>query len=249
MTTYQRPLARLFILAALAAQTLAAPFAAASGDKAPAASLSKNSLGLWVSLEAKPGQEQNLTGFLRAGRALVAKEPDTTTWFAVQLSPSRFAIFDTFPCESGRAAHLSGKVAAGLMAQAPKLLAQAPSIEKFEVLAIKLPKHPAKQAARKNALGLWVALEAKPEKAQELAQFLQSGRALVALEPATTTWYAVRLSETRFAIFDTFPDEAGREAHLAGKVAEALLQQAPELLAQAPSIEKTQVLAVKLPKS
>jgi quinol monooxygenase YgiN len=249
MNTTQRPLARFFMLATLMAQTVAASFALASSTpKAPDAALRQNVLGLWVSLEAKPGQEESLANFLRAGRALAAKEPDTASWFAVQLSQSRFAIFDTFPNESGRAAHLSGNLAAGLMAQAPTLLAQAPSIERFDVLAIKLPRHPAKQAARKNALGLWVSLEAKPEKAAELARFLESGRALAVAEPATTTWYAVRFSDTRFAIFDTFPDEAGRAAHLAGKVAEALMQQAPELLAQAPSIEKTQVLAVKLPK-
>ena len=67
-------------------------------------------------------------------------EPATVAWFAVRLSPSTFAIFDAFPNEAGRQAHLSGKVAAALMAKAPDLLSKPPSIEKVDVLAAKLPK-------------------------------------------------------------------------------------------------------------
>ena len=96
-------------------------------------------------------------------------------------------------------------------------------------------------------VGLWVVLDAKKGKEDEVANFLLGGRAVVATEPATSTWYAVRLTKSQFAIFDTFPDEAGRNAHLAGKVAAALMAQAPNLLQHAPSISKVEVLAVKLP--
>lgn len=64
-------------------------------------------------------------------------------------------------------------------------------------------------------------------------------------EPDTLTWYAVRFSHNEFAIFDTFPDDAGRLAHLAGKVRQALVARTPELLAGAPSIERADVLAFK----
>lgn len=107
--------------------------------------------------------------------------------------------------------------------------------------------HAADQAESKSKVGLWVVLDAKAGKEDAVANFLLGGRALVGNEPATNTWYAVRLSKTRFAIFDTFPDEAGRGAHLNGKVAEALLANTAELLQQPPSIEKIDVLAVKLP--
>ena len=71
--------------------------------------------------------------------------------------------------------------------------------------------------------GLWVPLEAKPGKEGEVASFLEGGRALVEDEPETTAWFAVRLSDSQFAIFDVFPDDSGRQAHLSGRVAEALM--------------------------
>jgi quinol monooxygenase YgiN len=96
-------------------------------------------VALFVRLEAKPGKEAAVDAFLRSGLAIVEQEPATTAWFALQLGPSTFGIFDAFPDEAGRQAHLSGRVAAALMAQASELLAQPPSIEKVDVLAVKLP--------------------------------------------------------------------------------------------------------------
>jgi quinol monooxygenase YgiN len=95
-------------------------------------------VALFVRLEAKPGKETEVESFLKSGLALVQEEPDTTTWYAIRMGPSTFGIFDTFPDDSGRQAHLSGRVAAALMAKAPELLAQPPAIEKVDVLAAKL---------------------------------------------------------------------------------------------------------------
>ena len=94
---------------------------------------------------------------------------------------------------------------------------------------------------------LFVKLEAKPGKENEVAKFLRDGQGLVAQEPATTAWFGIRLGPSTFAIFDAFPDEAGRDAHLSGKVAKALMEKAPELLAEPPKIEKADVLADRLP--
>jgi len=94
---------------------------------------------------------------------------------------------------------------------------------------------------------LFVRLEAKPGKENEVAKFLRDGQGLVAQEPATTAWFGIRLGPTSFAIFDAFPDDAGRDAHLSGKVAKALMEKAPELLAEPPKIEKADVLADRLP--
>ena len=94
---------------------------------------------LFVRLEAKPGKEAEVEGFLRGGLAVVMEEPATIAWFAIRLGPSTFGIFDAFPDEAGRQAHLSGRVAAALIAKASELLAQPPVIEKVEVLAAKLP--------------------------------------------------------------------------------------------------------------
>lgn len=96
-------------------------------------------LALLVRLEAKPGKEAEVADFLRSGLPLVEEEPATIAWFGIQLGPTTFGIFDAFPDEAGRQAHLAGKVAAALMAKAPDLFAQPPSIEKVDILAAKLP--------------------------------------------------------------------------------------------------------------
>ena len=96
-------------------------------------------VALLVRLEAKPGKEAEVESFLKSGLAIVQEEPATTAWFAIRMGPSTFGIFDAFPDESGRDAHLNGRVAAALMAKASDLLAQPPTIEKVDVLAAKLP--------------------------------------------------------------------------------------------------------------
>jgi quinol monooxygenase YgiN len=96
-------------------------------------------VALFVRLVAKPGKEKEVESFLRSGLALVEEEPATTAWFAIRIAPNMFGIFDAFADETGRQAHLSGKVAAALMAKAPELLAEPPSIDKIDVLAAKLP--------------------------------------------------------------------------------------------------------------
>jgi quinol monooxygenase YgiN len=96
-------------------------------------------VGLYVRLDAKPGKESEVESFLRGALPLVNQEPATTAWFAIRMGSSTFGIFDVFADESGRQAHLSGKVAAALMAKAPELLASAPNIEKIDIIADKLP--------------------------------------------------------------------------------------------------------------
>src|SRR5436309_1439704 len=99
-----------------------------------------NAKALWVVLEAKPGKEAEVEKFLHAGQGLVEAEPKTVSWFAIKIGPSRYGIFDTFADDSGRDAHLNGKVAKALMEKASELLAKSPSIEKINVIASKLPK-------------------------------------------------------------------------------------------------------------
>jgi quinol monooxygenase YgiN len=96
-------------------------------------------------------------------------------------------------------------------------------------------------------LGLYVRLDAKPGKEDDLAAFLEQGLEMANQEQATPVWFAVRLDATSFAIFDAFADEAGREAHLGGPIAAALMARAGELLATAPSIERFDVIGSKLP--
>jgi quinol monooxygenase YgiN len=94
-------------------------------------------------------------------------------------------------------------------------------------------------------VGILALLEAKPGKAEELADFLKQGREMSLAEPATVTWYAFKVDDLTYGIFDTFEAEAGREAHLAGEIAKALMAAAPDLLAKDPDIRKVDIVAVK----
>jgi len=96
-------------------------------------------------------------------------------------------------------------------------------------------------------LALFARLEAKPGKEKEVADLLNQGLALANQEATTLMWFALRLGPTTFAIFDTFGDEAGRQRHLNGPIAQALMAHAPTLLAAPPTIEPLDVLGAKLP--
>jgi quinol monooxygenase YgiN len=98
-----------------------------------------------------------------------------------------------------------------------------------------------------TTVGLLVTLQAKPGKEADVEAFLRSGQQIVEGEPATTAWFAIRMGESTFGVFDAFPDDAGRDAHLSGDLAAALMENAPDLLSEDPKIEKVDVLAEKLP--
>ncbi|HEY6748263.1 MAG TPA: antibiotic biosynthesis monooxygenase [Mycobacteriales bacterium] len=93
--------------------------------------------------------------------------------------------------------------------------------------------------------GILATLEAKPGRGDDLAVFLRQGRELAVAESGTVTWYAFRLGETTYGIFDTFDDEDGRSAHLNGEIPAALGQVAPDLLAADPDIRPVDIVAVK----
>ena len=95
-------------------------------------------------------------------------------------------------------------------------------------------------------LGLFVRLEAKPGKEEELAAFLIQGLELANQEKTTPIWFALRLGGGSFAIFDAFADETGRQAHLNGPIAKALMEQAPHLLAEPPAIQQLEIMGAKL---
>lgn len=94
-------------------------------------------------------------------------------------------------------------------------------------------------------LAIWVQLEAKKGKEQEVAEFLKVGAQLAEKEPRTHSWYGVQLGPSKFGVFDTFADEDGRNAHLTGEIAKALFAKAEELFAKPPEIHKLEVVAAK----
>src|SRR5271155_1563036 len=99
-----------------------------------------------------------------------------------------------------------------------------------------------------SRLAIWAQLEAKPGKEKEVEEFLKSAQPLAEREAATLSWYAIKMGPGKYGIFDTFADEAGRNAHLNGEIAKALFaEQTKALLAKDPSVSKIDVLAAKGP--
>ena len=93
--------------------------------------------GVLALVEAKPGKEVDVWGFLEAGRAVVMDEPGPRTWYAFQVDANTFGIFDTFETEEGRQAHLTGAIPAALVEHGPSLLAKEPDIRLIDIIAAK----------------------------------------------------------------------------------------------------------------
>jgi quinol monooxygenase YgiN len=93
--------------------------------------------GLFVRLEAKPGKEQVVANFLVSGLEMVNQEATTPIWFALQLSPTTFGVFDAFASEEARQAHLAGNLAKALMSRVDEMLASPPSVEPLDILGMK----------------------------------------------------------------------------------------------------------------
>ncbi|MEO0468323.1 MAG: hypothetical protein AAF206_01785 [Bacteroidota bacterium] len=186
----------------------------------------KEQIGLLVIMNAKAGKEDAVRNFLLGGLPLVNQEAGTLSWYAFQIDERTFGIYDTFSGEDGRQAHLSGEVAKALLANATDLLEDfevKTSIQPVDLLATKLVKADEKK-------GLLVIMKAKEGKQAEVENFLHAGQRLVNDEPQTLSWYAIKLDDQTYAIFDTFADDSGRDAHLNGKVAAALMENAPVIL-------------------
>ena len=203
----------------------------------------KETIGLLVIMKAKLGKEQAVKNFLQGGLVLVDQEPETVSWFAFQIDERTFGIYDTFEVEAGRQAHLKGEVAKALLANANDLLEDfnaESDIKKIKVLA-------ANHKVGIQNKGLLVMLEAKEGKSTAVKDFLHAGKQLVSHEPKTLSWYALEIDDTTYAIFDTFEGDEDRDAHLNGKVASALMENAPVLLEgfEASAIQKIDIVASK----
>jgi quinol monooxygenase YgiN len=195
---------------------------------------------LLVYLEAKPGMDGAVEAFLRKALPLVAQSPVTTAWFALRVERGEYAIFNAFRDDASRHTCLSSSVAAALMGEADKLLAQAPRIRKLDVLASKLPTGAVPAA---DAKGLLLTFAAKPGHVQQVEQFLQGAEASVQDEHKSTAWFALRLDDGEYGIYAVFPDNGGRFAHLTGHVPRELARHALSLLGSFPDLALVDVVA------
>jgi quinol monooxygenase YgiN len=201
------------------------------------------SRGLLVRIEAKSGKEADVEALLRSALPLVQSEPGTTAWFAVRFGRGEYGIFDVFPNDEGRDAHLAGPVAQALVQRGGELFTQAPRIQRLVVLANKMPTAATREQDTK---GLLLTFKAKSGHEPDVEQFLRDAQPVVAEEPETTAWFAIRTDEGEYGIFDVFPDNHGRFAHLAGGVPREFLKHALTLLGSIPDLEMLNVEAEKL---
>jgi quinol monooxygenase YgiN len=201
--------------------------------------------GLLVRLKAKPGRTGEVEELLCSGLALVREEPATSAWFAVRFGRSSLGIFDAFPGEEGRRAHLADPLAKALQERTDDLLASPSVIHELDVLADKLPDAPPTAPVRR---GLWLTLAPKAGHEHDVAALLKEARSIVEAEPRTIAWFAVALDDGRYGIFDVFPDDRGRLRHLANRVPLELAKQALWLVGGVPHIGLPSVSATKLPE-
>jgi quinol monooxygenase YgiN len=199
--------------------------------------------GLLVRLEAQHGRDGELEDFLRSALGLVAQEPATSAWFALRFGRLEYGIFDVFPDDAGRQAHLAGPVAAQLLGPGRQLLARDPQIQRLSVLAHKLPL--AAQEGLAVTRGLLLTFKAKQGHESQVEQFLRDAQDPVAREPGTTAWFALRLENGEYGIFDVFPDNMARLSHLTGQVPRELAKHALSLLGGVPDMDMLQVLAAR----
>jgi len=204
-------------------------------------------VGLLAPLPAQDGQSSGVEALLQKGAELLSGEPLTLQWYGIKYTGEAYekqptyAVFDTFVAEEGRQAHLTGDIAKALVANAPSLLTPEWSIQQLTVLSSKVVKGDV-------TVGIRLLLQAKPEKVDEVRELLQvTAVPLVGGEPLTLQWYAIQLEGTNtFGVVDFFADEAGRNAHMTGKVAAALFSRVDELFAAPPDLVKVDVVASRV---
>lgn len=200
--------------------------------------------GLFVRAEAKPGKEPEVEALLRHALALARQEPETTAWFGLRFGRSEFGIFDVFPAEQGRDAHLGGPVARVLMESAERLFAHVPRVEKLDVIADKLPSTAGDELLPKALL---LTFRARHGHERDVERFLRDAEGIVRAEPRTAAWFAIRFESGVYGIFDAFPDNRGRLAHLAGRVPRRLATHAFSLLGSVPAMKMPAILGDKMP--
>ena len=201
------------------------------------------SRGLLVRIDALHGKDAEAEGFLRGAIDPVREEPATTAWFAIRFGRSEYGIFNAFPDDAGREAHLAGPVARMLTGEVGKLFERPPLIERLDVLAFKFPASPSINGVNK---GILLTLDAKAGHEAEVQKFLVDAKAWVEDEPKTRAWFALRFGDGKYGVFDVFEDNAGRFAHLTGHVPRELAKHALTLLGGVPDLDMVDVVADKI---
>lgn len=196
--------------------------------------------GLLVHLDVKHGLDAEIERCLLDAVPAVRAESGTRAWYAIRFGRGEYGIFDAFPDEPACTAHLNGAAAAALMAKSVALLNHPPRIERLEILASKLPV--AVNAAA-DTKGLLLSFKASSGNEDKVAQFLTGARTYVMEEAGTTAWFAIRRENGEYGIFDVFPNNGARFAHLTGHVPRELAKHSMSLLGSMPELHMLSVQA------
>ncbi|KZV87115.1 hypothetical protein EXIGLDRAFT_840226 [Exidia glandulosa HHB12029] len=185
----------------------------------------------------------NISTALTAAVPAIDDEAATLSWFGARVNNGNasdcFVVFDTFADDAGRAAHLGGAVAASLISQSPTFV-NGLSIDPYDILAVKATDNGGSDVT----LGLRILFTAQEDKISDVQQFCRDSLVLVQAEPGTVNWQCIQLPGTAtFGILDSFPDQASRDAHLAGEVAKNLFAIVPTLLTGPPDVQQIDVIA------
>lgn len=199
--------------------------------------------GMLVRLEARPGKNAEVEELLRSVRPMVGNEPGTAAWFGVKFGRLDYGIFDVFPDEASRDAHMQGPVAQALTERQADLFTTAPKFEKLHVLAHKLPPQ---STGTVDAKAILLTFKSKMGHQRDVEHFLRGAESIVQDEPGTTAWFAFHLFSGDYGIFDVFPDKGARFRHLTGQVPRALAKNAFSLLGSVPDVELMDVVQEKL---
>ena len=201
-----------------------------------------NTCGLLVRMHARHDKEHAVEELLRSALPLIVDEPQTSAWFALRFGRGEYGIFDVFPDDAARDAHLSGRVRAILDKRSGELFERAPRIEKVDVLADKLPV----ASSVPDTRGLLLTFRVKPGHEAEMEDFIHFANEAVNEERTTTAWFGIRMREGEYGIFDVFPGNEERFLHLVGHVPRELAKQAFAFLGAMPEIEMLSVQAEKI---
>lgn len=201
------------------------------------------SQGVLVKLDAKPGLDAEVEEFLASLLPLVRAESETTSWFAIRFGRSEYGIFGAFPDGDARRAHLEG-IAADSLRKAEALFEGVPLFRNCVIITNKFPQ---RETMEDDTKGLYFGFTVKEGHEADVEELLLAAAPLVRDEERTTAWFALRFEDREYGIFVTFPDNAGRLAHLTGLAPREFAKHPLTLLGAINDLHLVNVLVEKLP--
>ncbi len=198
--------------------------------------------GLLIRMHAKSGKHENVEALLDSLVPLVQDESQMSAWFAMRFGRNEFGIFSVFADDAARDAHLRGMAVHTLMRRADELFTMPPRMQRLEVLGEKLPM----VSTEPDTKGLLLMFRAKPNREQEVMDFLGYAQEMVNHERTTNALFAIRTEDGEYGIFDVFHTSEERLIHLLGHVPRELARQAFTLLAAIPDVAMVNVQAEKI---